>query len=157
MPLAVALLQVPAPERALVIGSGNGNAALFLAREFPSARVRGVDRSAAQVREATNRVGLDPEGRIAFKTSQGNALPYPDEFFDLVVLLERRSAATEIVRVMRPGAHLVTVDPGGQSGALAATRAKLARRLLAWRGIEPVAAASAGDGNFFVGRRREED
>ncbi|HEU4945144.1 MAG TPA: class I SAM-dependent methyltransferase [Solirubrobacterales bacterium] len=156
-PLAVALLQIPAPERALVIGSGNGDAALYLAREFPSARIRGVDRSPARVREASTRVGLDPEGRIAFKASEGKALPYPDEFFDLVVLLDRHAGAAEIARVMRPGAHLVTIDPGEQVGALAGARAKLARRLLARRGIEPVTIASAGDGNFFVARRREED
>ena len=59
-PLAAAVLHVPVPERALVIGCGDGEAVLFLAREFPAARIRGVDPSEPLVREASTRVGLDP-------------------------------------------------------------------------------------------------
>ena len=77
---------------------------LFLAREFPSARVRGIDPSAERVRAASARVGLDPEGRVAFKQSKPRRLPFPDDFFDLVVIFEGRPAAGEIARVMRPGA-----------------------------------------------------
>src|ERR1700710_2867341 len=88
-PLAAAVLRVgPAPERVLEIECGDGDGALFLAREFPTARVRGVDRSADRVRAATARVGLDPEGRIAFKVGGPGSLPYPDDFFDLVVAID---------------------------------------------------------------------
>jgi SAM-dependent methyltransferase len=45
-PLAAALLHVrPAPERALEVGTGTGEGALLISREFPQARVRGVDLS----------------------------------------------------------------------------------------------------------------
>ena len=34
------------------------------------------------------RVGLDPEGRVAFKVGAPRGLPFPDDHFDLVVLLD---------------------------------------------------------------------
>src|SRR5437899_5507640 len=69
-PLAAAALRVrPAPERVLDLGTGTGEAALFLAREFPRASVRGVDISESMIRLAQAKVGLDPEGRIAFRTA----------------------------------------------------------------------------------------
>ena len=65
-PLAAAVLHVGVPERILQVECGDGEGAMFLAREFPSARVRGADSSAAAIRAAGSRVGLDPEGRLAF-------------------------------------------------------------------------------------------
>lgn len=115
------MIDVPVPERALVVGCGDGEPVLFLAREFPSARVRGVDRSADRVRAATARVGLDPEGRVAFKHSGSyRRLPFPDAFFDLVVVFEGRPAPGEIARVMHPEASLILarpVPPGLVAGA----------------------------------------
>jgi ubiquinone/menaquinone biosynthesis C-methylase UbiE len=118
--LATAVLDVPVPERALVCGCGDGEPVLFLAREFPSARVRGTDPSAERVRAASARVGLDPEGRVAFKQSTRRRLPFPDQFFDLVVVFEGRPAPGEIARVMRPEAHLILASspPGGRLGGL---------------------------------------
>ena len=60
-----------------MFGCGDGEPVLFLAREFPSARVRGVDPSAERVRAASARVGLDPEGRVAFKQSKPRRFPFP--------------------------------------------------------------------------------
>jgi SAM-dependent methyltransferase len=150
-PLAAAVLHVPVPERALVIGCGDGEAVLFLAREFPAARVRGVDPSEALVWGASARVGLDPEGRVAFKVGKAGALPYPDDFFDLVVQLDGRPAAAEAARVLRPGGHLILTG-SRRAGFASGAREALRRRLLAHRGIEPVRVDEAGGGNFFVGR-----
>lgn len=108
--LATAVLHVPQPERALEIGCGEGDGVLFLAREFPSARVRGVDRSAEVVRRAVARVGLDPEGRVAFKQGKPRSLPYPDEMFDLVVQTRGVLWAGEVVRVLQPGGHLIYIE-----------------------------------------------
>jgi ubiquinone/menaquinone biosynthesis C-methylase UbiE len=118
--LATAVLDVPVPERALVCGCGDGEPVLFLAREFLSARVRGTDTSAERVRAASARVGLDPEGRVAFKQSTPRRLPFPDQFFDLVVVFEGRPAPSEIARVMRPDAHLILVSspPAGWLGSI---------------------------------------
>jgi ubiquinone/menaquinone biosynthesis C-methylase UbiE len=153
-PLAAAALRIsPAPERVLEVECGSGDGVLFLAREFPAARVRGVDRSAELIRAATARIGLDPEGRVAFKQGSPRSLPYPDGFFDLVVAVDARPAAVELARVLRPGGHLILArtqageTQGGWSG-------RLWRRRLARCGVEPVESAVAGAGSFSVGRLR---
>jgi ubiquinone/menaquinone biosynthesis C-methylase UbiE len=116
--LAAAVLALPEPpERVLEIGCGEGDATLFLAREFPTARVRGLDPSEAAVRAAVARVGLDPEGRVAFKQGDHRALPYPDDQFDLVVSDERALRAGEAARVLRPGGHLIQVEPPRRGAA----------------------------------------
>jgi ubiquinone/menaquinone biosynthesis C-methylase UbiE len=132
--LATAVLEVPVPERALVCGCGDGEPVLFLAREFPSARVRGTDLSAERVRAASARVGLDPEGRVAFKQARPRRLPFPDDFFDLVVIFEGRPAAGEVERIMRPGARLIIASspPEGWLGGL---RRRLWQRRLPQAGI----------------------
>lgn len=147
-PLAAAVLHVGDPERILQVECGDGEGAMFLAREFPSARVRGVDRSAEAVRRAAGRVGLDPEGRLAFKRGSPRSLPFPDDHFDLVTVLDARPAPGETLRVLRPGGFLALAEsrraeaPGG--------------RLLRWRlgrlGFEPIWAQPAGDGSFSVFR-----
>jgi ubiquinone/menaquinone biosynthesis C-methylase UbiE len=156
IPLAAAVLRVaPPPERALEVECGDGDGALFLAREFPAARVRGVDRSAERVRAAMARIGLDPEGRIAFKVGRPRSLPYPDDFFDLVVQGQGRPALAEIARVLRPGGHLILTRPRrpGSGGPGARVR----RWRLARLGFETFETAAAGDGRFSVERLRGAD
>ena len=150
-PLAAALLHVPAPERALVVNCGDGEAVLLLAREFPTARIRGVDPSAELVRQASTRVGLDPEGRVAFKLGKPGELPYPDAFFDLVAQIDGHPRPAEVTRVLKPGGSLVLAG-SPPTGLFPDAREKLLRRRLARSGITSVLADSAGGGNFFVGR-----
>jgi ubiquinone/menaquinone biosynthesis C-methylase UbiE len=153
-PLAAAALRIaPPPERVLEIECGEGDGALFLAREFPAARVRGVDRSEGRVRTATARVGLDPEGRIAFKAGAPDSLPYPSGFFDLVAQVDGCAPAAEIARVLRSGGHLILAR-SGRAGASGKLRHRLLRRRLARSGIDLLETAAAGDGSFSVGRRR---
>jgi len=156
-PLAAAVLRVaPAPERVLEIECGAGDGALFLAREFPAARVRGVDRSAARVRAATARVGLDPEGRVAFKRGRPGDLPYPGGFFDLVVAVDVRARVAEVVRVLRPGGHLILARTRG-GDPLDGFGGRLARWHLRRHGVELLESGGAGDGSFSVARRRGDD
>ena len=149
-PLAAAVLHVaPPPERVLEIECGDGDATLFLAREFPAARVRGLDRSPELVHAATARVGLDPEGRVAFKAGRPGSRPFPDDHFDLVVQVDGRPRAAEIARVLRPGGYLLLAWSRSAAGAGGLLRWRLRRS-----GIEPVATMPAGDGSFSVGRLR---
>jgi ubiquinone/menaquinone biosynthesis C-methylase UbiE len=146
-PLAAAALHVGDPERILQLQCGDGEGAMFLAREFPRARVRGVDPSEDAVRRASARVGLDPEGRVAFKVTRGRSLPFPDDHFDLVAILDGRPPVAEIARVLRPTGHLILA--GSQSASPANW---LLRRRLARRGFEAVRTERAGDGSFLVAR-----
>lgn len=151
-PLAAAVLHVPLPpERALVIGAGDGEAAFFIAREFPAARVRGVDPSSERVGEASARAGLDPEGRIAFKAGAPRALPYPDGFFDLVAQLDAHPAPAEVARVLVPGGHFIFTRRRRPRIGVRFRENRLRWRL-AGRGFEVVASEEAGDGNFLVAR-----
>jgi ubiquinone/menaquinone biosynthesis C-methylase UbiE len=151
-PLAAAVLHVdPAPERVLEIGCGTGEGTLFLAREFPQARVRGVDRSEEMVRAAVAKVGLDPEGRVAFKVGDPGSLPYPDDFFDLVAQIDSRPATAEIARVLRSGGHLVLAVSKLPRGPLR-MRPERQARMLARRGFETMETDQVGDGAFYVGR-----
>jgi ubiquinone/menaquinone biosynthesis C-methylase UbiE len=150
-PLAAAVLHVGRPERILQVECGEGEGALFLAREFPSARVRGADRSAEAVRRAGARIGLDPEGRIAFKQGTPRSLPFPADHFDLVAALDARPAAAEAARVLRPGGFLVLARAADPE-ALTGIGGRLFRRRLSRLGFEPIWAQPAGDGSFSVAR-----
>jgi ubiquinone/menaquinone biosynthesis C-methylase UbiE len=150
-PLAAAVLHVPVPERALVVNCGEGEAALFLAREFPAARIRGADSAERNVRAASGRVGLDPEGRVAFKQGSSRSLPYPDEFFDLVAQQDGWPAAAETARLLRPGGHLILTQ-SRPPRILPGARERLRRARLARHGIAAVRTERAGDGNFLIAR-----
>ena len=152
-PLAAAVLHVGDPERILEVQCGEGEGALFLAREFPSARIRGIDGDAAAIRRAGGRVGLDPEGRVAFKQGGPGSLPFPADQFDLLVALDARPGAGEAARVLRPGGFLALASSGRPTPF-----AGLGGRLYRWRagrlGFEPIWEEAAGDGSFAVARLR---
>jgi ubiquinone/menaquinone biosynthesis C-methylase UbiE len=151
-PLATAALHVGDPERILQVQCGEGDGVLFLSREFPRASVRGVDANEAAIRRAAARVGLDPEGRVAFKAGGPRKLPFPDDLFDLVAMLDATPPPREVARVLRPGGYLLVArSAGGPETGLGA-------RLHGWRlrrrGIEPIWSEAAGDGSYSVGRLR---
>lgn len=151
--LGAALLHVtPAPERALEVGTGTGEGALLIAREFPQARVRGVDISVPMIETASAKVGLDPEGRIAFRVADAAKLPYEADSFDLVAHLNMPPFTREIARVLRPGGQVVVASSWG-----AATPFYTPDAVLDWgfakRGIEPSARGEAAAGTYWVGRK----
>jgi SAM-dependent methyltransferase len=152
-PLAAGLLHVrPEPERALDIGTGLGDGALLVARELPHARVRGVDLSEEMVRRAQARIGLDPEGRVAFKVADASDLPFEEDSFDLVIQLNMPPFFAEIARVLRPGGFVVIAASWGKSTPFYTPDAVL-RRSFRKRGIEPVEGGEAAKGTYFVARR----
>ena len=150
--LAAAVTRVPdRPERVLDIGTGTGEAALFLAREYPQAGIRGIDLSGEMIRVARAKVGLDPEGRIAFRRADAAALPYSDESFDLVAQVNMPAFFGEIARVLRPAGHVVIAASGGDRTPFFTPDAVLERGFRR-HGIEPLATGSAGTGTYWVGR-----
>jgi ubiquinone/menaquinone biosynthesis C-methylase UbiE len=152
-PLAAAVLHVGDPERILEVECGDGDGVLFLAREFPSARVRGVDSSPEAIRRAGGRIGLDPEGRVAFKQGNPRSLPFPDDHFDLLAALDARPAPAEAARVLRPGGFLALAR-ASQPEALAGIGGRFFGWRLARAGFESIWAQPAGDGSFSVARLR---
>jgi len=152
-PLAAGLLQVqPEPERALDIGTGLGDAALLVAREFPHARVRGVDFSEEMIRRAQARIGLDPEGRVAFKVADAASLPYEDDSFDLITQLNVPPFFAEIGRVLRPGGFVLIAASWGEHTPFYTPESVL-RRGFRRVGLETVAGAQAGHGTYLLARR----
>jgi ubiquinone/menaquinone biosynthesis C-methylase UbiE len=152
-PLAAALLHVkPAPERALEVGTGTGEGALLVAREFPQATVRGVDVSEEMIRAATRKVGLDPAGRVAFRVTDAAELPYDDASFDLVAHLNMPPFVAEVARVLRPGGQVIVASSWGP-----ATPFYTPNSVLDWafakRGIEPAGTGEALAGTYWVGRK----
>jgi malonyl-CoA O-methyltransferase len=151
-PLAAAATHVkPAPERVLDVGTGTGVGALMLAREFPQARVRGVDVSARMIREATGKVGLDPEGRVAFRIADAAALPYDDDSFDLVTHLNMPPFFAEVTRVLRPGGHVIVAASHGPATPFYTPGSVLARRFARF-GVEEVETGTVAAGTYFLGR-----
>lgn len=154
-PLAAAVLKVPqTPERILDVGCGTGAATLFLAREYPQARIRGVDLSSRMIAEANAKIGLDPEARIAFREGDASDLPYPEDHFDLVSQTNMPIFFKEIDRVIRPGGTVIIASSMGQNTPFS-TPDQVTRRKFAKLGISEVDTGEAADGTYFVGRKEE--
>jgi SAM-dependent methyltransferase len=154
-PLAVAVTKIDRrPERALDIGTGTGAAALFLSREFPQASIRGIDISEKMIRRARGKVGLDPEGRIAFRVADASALPHPDEHFDLVCQLNMPPFFAEISRVLRHGGHAIVAASSGPRTAFYTPDAVLERGFRR-RGLVGISSGRIGAGSWYVARKGE--
>jgi ubiquinone/menaquinone biosynthesis C-methylase UbiE len=155
-PLAAATQRVEStPERVLEIGTGTGEGALFLAREYPRASVRGIDISEQMVRAARAKVGLDPDGRIAFRVADAAALPYDEEAFDLIAQLNMPPFFAEIARVLRPAGSVIVAASSGDATPFY-TPAAVLERGFARHGVETVASGEAGAGTWFLARKRAE-
>jgi SAM-dependent methyltransferase len=151
-PLSAAALHVSEPERVLDLGTGSGVGALLLAREFPRASVRGVDISDEMIRSAQQKIGLDPEGRVAFRVADAASLPFGDESFDLVAQLNMPPFFSEIDRVLRPGGHVIVASSWGSDTPFYTPDAALERGFRR-RGIEPTANGDIQHGTYWVGRK----
>jgi ubiquinone/menaquinone biosynthesis C-methylase UbiE len=154
-PLAVAVTKIDRrPERALDLGTGTGVAALFLAREFPHASIRGVDISEEMIRQAKAKVGLDPEGRVAFRVADAANLPWEDGHFDLVTQLNMPPFFAEAARMLRHGGHAIVAASSGSSTPFY-TPDDVLERGFARHGLVRVGAGTIGRGTWFVARKGE--
>ena len=152
-PLALGVTKIDRrPERALDIGTGTGVAALFVAREFPHASVRGIDISEEMVHQAKTKVGLDPDGRVAFRVADAANLPYDDGHFDLVTQLNMPPFFAEISRVLRHGGHAVVVASSGERTPFF-TPDSVLERGFGRHGMVKVTSGTIGAGSYFVARK----
>ena len=103
-------VNVRAGERVLDVAAGNGNASLAAARRF--AQVTSTDYVPHLLEKGAARASA--EGlEITFAVADAENLPYPDAAFDVVLSTfgvmftpEPRRAASELLRVSRPGARI---------------------------------------------------
>ena len=147
---AVSRLEAP-PARALDLGTGTGAGALWLAREFPEARVTGLDISEAMIERARAKVPGELAGRVEFLVGDAEQLPFADGSFELVAQISVPVFFDEVVRVLAPGGYVVVVSSLGLKTPFD-TPEHMLRKGFRRRGVEVVAAGAAGPGTFFVGR-----
>ncbi len=117
------LLGLTAESRVLDAASGKGTSAVLIAQRFGSAVV-GVDLSAKNVAHATAEADrLRLAGRVSFRVGDAERLPLDDASVDAVIcecafctFPDKRAAAQEFARVLRPGGRIglsdITRAPG---------------------------------------------
>jgi SAM-dependent methyltransferase len=115
---------VNAGERVLDVAAGNGNASLAAARRFATVTSTDyVPHLLEQGRRRAEADGLD----ISFQVADAEALPFPDDSFDVVLSTfgtmfapNQERTAQELVRVVRPGGRigLASWTPDGFLGDL---------------------------------------
>jgi demethylmenaquinone methyltransferase/2-methoxy-6-polyprenyl-1,4-benzoquinol methylase len=121
------------PGRVLDLATGSGDLALTIARKLPEAEVTGADFSPAMLEVARHK-GLT-------KTVVADALhlPFAAESFDVVSvafglrnMADWAAAIREMVRVLRPGGHLLILDFSLPTGLLRPLYRFYLHRCLPW-------------------------
>lgn len=107
----------------LEVGCGLGAITVLLARS--GAHVTALDLSEESVAVARERVRISGlEDRVTFVITEGEALPFADNTFDLAfgkaVLhhIEPKQGARELARVLKPGGRAAFSEPMGQNPLL---------------------------------------
>jgi len=148
---AVARLEAP-PGWALDLGTGTGAGALWLAREFPDARVTGLDISEAMIEQAKAKLPDELSGRVEFLVGDAERLPFTDGSLDLVAQISVPVFFDEVARVLAPRGYVVVVSSLGLKTPFH-TPERTLRKGFRRCGIETVATGAEGPGTFFLGRR----
>lgn len=117
---ALRLLRGRERGRVLDVGTGPGQIVIKLARRLTRWKFVGVDRSAHMIAEAVANLaaaGKELAGRVEFQVADGNALPFPDATFDIVLCnsvlhhaAEPEKLLSEIARVAKPRGAILLRD-----------------------------------------------
>ena len=145
-----------APRRALDLGTGTGKAARLLAERFPEAEVVGVDLSPEMIAEAGRVLPRELAGRVRFEVADAAELPFADDAFDLVVLLNMIPFFAELGRVTAAGGTLV-VSFGFGSETPIWTPSETLRTRLAPHGFADFEELAAGPGTALLARKRNRE
>ena len=121
----------------LEVGCGFGLETLRLAHlALPGGLVAGCDLSPDFLAEARRRAGAAGVN-IAFEQAHVEALPYPDQSFDivwserlLIYVPDLRQAASEMRRVLRAGGRLASIEPDISTSTLNLKDRALVRRVM---------------------------
>ncbi len=123
--LVVSNLEWEGGGKALDIGCGNGGLTNMLAKKFPMVQVIGVDtwgKNWEYSQKACERnAGIEGVGgRVTFQKASAVSLPFPDEYFDIVVsnltfhevknAPDKRALLKEALRVLRNDGKFVLQD-----------------------------------------------
>lgn len=153
--LAAALdrLEEP-PRRVLDLGTGTGKGAVFVAERFREAEVVGVDLSPRMIAEAKRVLPSPLGGRVRFEVADAAQLPFEDDAFDLVVLLNMIPFFPELRRVTAPGGTLVVSSGFGPETPIWTPPETLRARLgpLGFTGFEELV---AGPATAFLAKRAD--
>jgi demethylmenaquinone methyltransferase/2-methoxy-6-polyprenyl-1,4-benzoquinol methylase len=150
----VSRLDVGPQAEVLDVATGTGAIAGALARRF-GCRVTGLDQSAEMLAVARERLAAAGLGdRVSLVRGEAERLPFPDGRFDgltvsylLRYVADPAATVRELVRVLRPGATLASLD----FGVPPRPAVRLAWR--AYTGVAlPAAGALAGPAWFRAGR-----
>ena len=152
LPLGIALDRLDAePARILDLGTGTGIAARVLARRFPAAQVVGVDVSTKMVREAERLRPPELDDRLEFVVADAASLPFGDDDFDVVVLVNMIPFFDELARVTAPAGAVILAFSSGPSTPIYVPTKTLRERL------EPLGFeledVEAGGGTAVLARR----
>jgi len=150
--LDLALEGMPAPGRALDLGTGTGVVALALGERYPDAEVVGVDLSPGMIEEARGKLPPELAGRVRFEVGDASALAFPDGDFELVVLSNMIPFSDELARIVARGGTLVLSFSRGAETPIYVAPERL-RRELGGRGFAEFAEFSAEPATAFRARR----
>jgi ubiquinone/menaquinone biosynthesis C-methylase UbiE len=148
-----ALEDVPAPRRALDLGTGTGVVALALGERYPEAEVVGIDLSPGMIEEARRKLSPELAGHVRFEIGDASALDCPDGHFDLVVLSNMIPFPDELERVVAPGGTLVFSFSRGAETPIYVAPERLQQEL-ATRGFAEFAEFSAEPATAFRAKRQ---
>lgn len=120
-------------QRVLDVGCGVGHwGRVLLPHLSPHATLVGIDREAEWVAQATARARATGIGhRVHYQLGDARQIPFPDTAFDLVTcqtvlihVADVPAVIREMMRVLKPGGHLVVAEPNNiaSSQAVGSTR-----------------------------------
>ena len=137
-------LEPRAGESIIDVGCDTGDAARFLAQEYPAVRhiigVEADERRYERALERWKRAGGDP--RVEFRRADARALPFEDATFDKAICAEMLEfvdpagdALTELRRVLKPGGTALVIHTDWETQVFSTLdRARSRRAVLAFAG-----------------------